>query len=189
MSKTYKTPPKEDPPTWTNSEWAALTQEERDWYVLFWRATVRFDWGALQELCDQAGADYETMRADVSYEHNAPQRAEYTIPKKRFPEYSEWDYRWSAPRKISSREWVRAVDPNKGAGHQEAFGLEKVTSRTVKLDETPRGPSPVRKVSAEEYWKTRKAGGLRGVGLEAELKHARQEQKLAEAINLKREKE
>lgn len=163
-------PPKEDPPTWTPQEWRALTDHEREWYVLFWRATVQYDWKALQVLCDQAGADFDSLFKSLNYDSHLSNRMEYTINAERKPRFTEWDYKWSQPSKPTTREQVASADPGKSTSQ------EKVPPRKVYLDDADRyGPSPVRKVSAEEYYATKKAPQPKGVNLETELKYRRKE--------------
>lgn len=172
MAKKDLYPPKEDPPTWTPAEWRALTDHEREWYVLFWRATCNHDWRALRELCDRAGADFDRMFQELNYESLSSHRMEYTINAERKPRFTEWDYKWSQPSKPTTREQV--VFPN-GSKVEFRSPQEKI-ARKVFLDDAERyGPSPVRKVSVEEYYATRKAPQPKGVNLETELKFRRKE--------------
>lgn len=106
------------------------------------------------------------------YEGNLTQRMEYTIPKKNHPSFTEWDYKWSQPSKPTTREQV--VFPN--GSKVEFRGPQEKIARKVVLDDAERyGPTPVRKVSAEEYYATRKTPQPKGVNLETELKFRRKE--------------
>lgn len=75
--------------------WEKMTKQDREWYELFKKATEYHNWEALQELCDKAPtAEYDRLYAEISYEMDAYKRAQYTLPKSRFPRHNEFDYGW-----------------------------------------------------------------------------------------------
>lgn len=153
-------PPREDPPTWTNTEWAALTPADRDWYTLFWRVTTYFDWKALRELCDAAPqANFERLSQEINYESHRSSRNTYSARPERKSRLSEWDYAWSTPYKTTVKEIVLNTE-------EPASPTKLVKIRVVIPDYDKAEASKVRHVSAEEYQLTKKRGPRLGVRAE-----------------------
>lgn len=87
--------------------WDKMTQGDREWYELFKKATEYHNWEALQELCDRAPtAEYNRLYQEISYEMDAFKRAQYTLPKSRFPRHNEFDYGWVPTKPVNMRNEI-----------------------------------------------------------------------------------
>lgn len=101
----HKWPPDE----WVEDGWNKFDEGAKKWYIRFVKATKYSNMSILQELCDEAPTDqFERLRSEIWYERDEHKRAQYTLPKSRFPSYTEWDYSWSAPRHASAKDSVIA---------------------------------------------------------------------------------
>ncbi len=88
--------------------WGEMTEAERDWYIRFVKAVDYGNMPILRELCEEAPSEkFEQLKAEIEYERNASKRAQYTIPKERKPRYSEWDYAWTQPSRVSMADAVQ----------------------------------------------------------------------------------
>lgn len=76
--------------------WDKMDKVEREWYEEFKKATEYYNWKSLQYLCDIAPSDqYDRLFEELNYESHQQERERYTVPKSRFPRYSEHDYSWA----------------------------------------------------------------------------------------------
>lgn len=88
--------------------WDKMSKKDRAWYEEFKKATEYYNWESLAYLCEIAPSDqYDRLFEELNYESHRVERERYTLPKQRFPKYSEADYGWAAPKKISIRNQIQ----------------------------------------------------------------------------------
>lgn len=109
------------PDEWVEDGWDTFDTSAKEWYTRFANAFYWGDYKALQQLCDEAPSDqFERFKEEIRYELDSWSRRQYTVPKSRKPNLSEWDYAWAPSIKKS----------NKRAEIDEAYNGLKVTSGT-----------------------------------------------------------
>lgn len=95
------------PDTDIDPVWDLLTDQQKQWYQDFVRGTVRGDKKALERIFINIPDEIrERIMRELHYEWKAHERQRFTIPKARFPKYSEFDYGWHQTRPTQAKKQV-----------------------------------------------------------------------------------
>lgn len=145
--------------------WVSLTDGLRAYYTLFWLAVYRQDWEALTLICpkDKRTSFQAAIRAARQARQKELTRLDEALDRLLidYAKREQSRHGTATPRQIGwTREDVVAEFYDEAG--EPRLGPPRKTSDPI-MPEYDQTPSPVRKVSAEEYLKTRRNPAYGGV--------------------------